>query len=482
MGKFGEALRAKYKTPRAAIAALGLDPSLLEKEIIVGDSRGSPQGSKERKMQRQTKSPQMSRQAALGIAVLASHLRRPKILAKDARLDLNKIFSGVTAKNFPQKKKTILRLLKPKLASDATIGEVAELLDMIDSHGVETDTATPKQCKTVSKMTPPLDEEEETSDEEEAVEREAGGEQAEHLREEENHQKEDDDAEEEEEDREDAEEEEEGEEGEGEEGEGNDPHSRLKSFLKGKVSDEDMEHVSRIMNGDEEADMDAEDSDAEDSDAEDGADDEDGSETEQERRDDEKARKEMEATNGKDKRAKDKRAKDKRAKDRCAEDKGATDKKDKHVMDRRKKRASDTEAGPPPFKGMPKPGGGMVDKKAMDAALDRAVADATRRTMDLSRQIRVAERFVMPWIGDAALDEAESPEEVYKIALDSLQIDVDDVHPSAWKKILEMTPRPGTVGARSGASPIAAADSVPSKNALKLVDSLTPGISRIKQL
>jgi hypothetical protein len=463
MGKFSEALKAKYRTPRAAIEALGLDPALLEKDIVVGDSKGSPRGLKEKTMQlRQQKTPTMSRQAALGIAVLASHLQRPKVLAKDAKLDLNKIFVGVTAKNFPQKKRTILRLLKPKLASDATIGEVAELLDMIDSHGMEQDTATHQQCKTVSKMAPPLGEESETSDEEEeGAESEAGGEQAEHLREEENHQ-EGGNEEEEEEEREDEEE---------EDAEDKTPIGRLKNFLKGKVSDEDMEHVHRIMHGDDAGDE-------ADADAEDEAEDESGEETAQERRDNEKTREEMEKTND--------RAKDKRATDKHARDRRAADKKGKHVMDKHKKRATDTEAGPPPFKGMPKPGGGMVDKKAMDAALDRAVADATRRTLDLGRQIRVAERFVMPWVGDAALDEAESPEEVYKIALDALQIDVEDVHPSAWKKILEMTPRPGTSGARSGHSAVAAADSAnnmgPSKNALKLVDSLTPGISRIKQL
>ncbi len=96
---------------------------------------------------------------------------------------------------------------------------------------------------------------------------------------------------------------------------------------------------------------------------------------------------------------------------------------------------------PPPFKGMPKPGEGPVDKKAMDAAI-KAVVEEERKSQ---RAIRQAEREVRPWVGDLAMDAAMSSEDVYRIALTTLGVkDLDNIHPSAYPVILSYQAKPGT--------------------------------------
>jgi hypothetical protein len=83
----------------------------------------------------------MSRQAALAIGIIAPYVRSK--LAMDASIDLRPLLIGSSASNWLDDKPKILRGIqracKGKLGRDASIGEVAELLDMIDSHGVEGD-------------------------------------------------------------------------------------------------------------------------------------------------------------------------------------------------------------------------------------------------------------------------------------------------------------------------------------------------------
>jgi hypothetical protein len=70
----------------------------------------------------------LSRTATLVQGALLVSL--PPMLAQDAKLDdLTKVLQGVTAKNFKEKKASILEVLKPRLAKDAKMEDLATLLD-----------------------------------------------------------------------------------------------------------------------------------------------------------------------------------------------------------------------------------------------------------------------------------------------------------------------------------------------------------------
>lgn len=130
MSKLIEALKKKYKTPEAALEALGLDAALL-KTSMVGDSK--PPQLKEGSMSR---TQMLTRKAAMTMGALAAYLR-PK-LAKDAQLDWGKILGSVNSKNFHAKKPAIVAGLKEqtrgKLAADASLDDVTSLLDHLDKH------------------------------------------------------------------------------------------------------------------------------------------------------------------------------------------------------------------------------------------------------------------------------------------------------------------------------------------------------------
>jgi uncharacterized protein len=76
----------------------------------------------------------LSRKAALSHGAMMVYLL-PK-LAADAKIDLTPLFKGVTAKNFKEQKPAIIKglgtLTKGKLARDASIEDVAKLLDSLD--------------------------------------------------------------------------------------------------------------------------------------------------------------------------------------------------------------------------------------------------------------------------------------------------------------------------------------------------------------
>lgn len=82
------------------------------------------------------------------------------------------------------------------------------------------------------------------------------------------------------------------------------------------------------------------------------------------------------------------------------------------------------------------------DKAAMDAAIKSSVAAAVASERKAQTAIREAERFVQPWVGnlEVAFDSAA---DVYAHALKAHGRDVTGVHPSAYRTILEMLPKPG---------------------------------------
>jgi len=79
------------------------------------------------------------------------------------------------------------------------------------------------------------------------------------------------------------------------------------------------------------------------------------------------------------------------------------------------------------------------DKEDTKKAMDEAIAGERKR----QQGVREAERFVRPWVGDFAIA-CDSAEDVYKSALETLGKSTKNIHPSAFKSILEMVPKPGS--------------------------------------
>ncbi len=102
-------------------------------DVVVGDSKitGVVAGRKRRPVM-----GRMSKTAATGIALMGTYLR-PK-MAQDAKVDLAPVFKGLTLKNLDERRPEIIRevraLTKGKLATDTSIGEIAEVLDLLEAH------------------------------------------------------------------------------------------------------------------------------------------------------------------------------------------------------------------------------------------------------------------------------------------------------------------------------------------------------------
>jgi hypothetical protein len=92
-----------------------------------------------------------------------------------------------------------------------------------------------------------------------------------------------------------------------------------------------------------------------------------------------------------------------------------------------------------------------VTKVAMDAAIEKAVTDAVNKTTLRLNKRDDAKQFVRPWIGDIAVA-MDSAQEVYKFALEQMGEDVADIHPSAYKAILNKIPKPGEQQQRAPAA------------------------------
>lgn len=150
-------------------------------------------------------------------------------------------------------------------------------------------------------------------------------------------------------------------------------------------------------------------------------DDEDDGEAEDDALDaEEETEAEKEARMKKEEAAKDKKARDaKRAMDKKARDAKAKDEKDDDDDD--DKKGED--------KGM--------DKKAMDAAL----ADSETRIIARMNDAIEAREIVRPIVGHVALA-LDSAEKIYEFTLNAKNIDTKGVHPSAYKAMIGMIPKP----------------------------------------
>jgi uncharacterized protein len=92
----------------------------------------------------------------------------------------------------------------------------------------------------------------------------------------------------------------------------------------------------------------------------------------------------------------------------------------------------------------------MVDNSVENAitqariASDKAIRLASENAIRQQKAIREAENVVRPWVGQLELA-FDSPEEVYQMALEALGVkDLDLVHPSTYRHILEREPTPGS--------------------------------------
>jgi hypothetical protein len=126
------------------------------------------------------------------------------------------------------------------------------------------------------------------------------------------------------------------------------------------------------------------------------------------------------------------------------EDKPADKPEDKPAMD-----------NPPPTPGTPAPPttsnkDDSVSKPAMDAAISAAVRKAEDAAVKRMRAVSEAEAVVQPYVGKLAMAQ-DSAEGVYKIALETLGVNVAGIHPSAFRAVLEAQPKPGAVAPKLAA-------------------------------
>jgi hypothetical protein len=75
-----------------------------------------------------------------------------------------------------------------------------------------------------------------------------------------------------------------------------------------------------------------------------------------------------------------------------------------------------------------------VSKKAMDIAIAKVAEETEKTTTAKITALFAAKQEVSGIVGDVALDSAEA---VYKFALDHLKVDVDGIHPSAYRSLVK---------------------------------------------
>lgn len=275
----------------------------------------------------------ISRKGAVAKGALLAFLR-PR-LAQDAKIDVTPLVLGLTHKNFRDRKAGIAAGLKEaargKLAKDASLDDVAQLLDVLEKEEVEEGMDTDPNTG----LPLPKASEEATDDE-------------------------------------------------------------PTKFLKGKLSAEDWKAYDRMV----------------------------------------KDRKAHDEAEEEKKREEEERAKGAADKGRWTTEgfmEGGEFHPIRNSSGYSKSRASDSDAP-------------LVTKSAMDAAIAAATKSASEAAASAAiktqREIRDAERFVRPWVGDLTIA-CDSAEDVFRAALKGLSVNVEGIHPSALRAILAAQPLPG---------------------------------------
>jgi len=162
---------------------------------------------------------------------------------------------------------------------------------------------------------------------------------------------------------------------------------------------------------------------------------------------------------------------------RAAEDARRAEDAMRHARDARRsardRRRADDQ--PPEFKGMPKPGGEMVTKAAMDAAIQSALRDSDYK----HRAIMDALEIVRPKVGKIALDSGIRDEaDVYARALDVLGVPHAGITQlGALKQIFSMAQKPGSSGNTNGF----AMDTAPKVGDYQTFTKMFPGAASIER-
>ena len=129
MGKLGDALRKKYKTPREALRALGLDEKLLDVSHLAYDGANPMKAT---------------RFGALTLSTAAAAIAPLLAMDQKATLPVD-LFKGLTSKNFKDGKAKLLTgvrtaldgKLRPGLAMDASMKGVAKVFDAFEKMNAE---------------------------------------------------------------------------------------------------------------------------------------------------------------------------------------------------------------------------------------------------------------------------------------------------------------------------------------------------------
>jgi hypothetical protein len=123
----------------------------------------------------------------------------------------------------------------------------------------------------------------------------------------------------------------------------------------------------------------------------------------------------------------------------------------------RKRREAEDEVVPNEQKDVTASDSKLVTRAAMDAAIRKAQADA----IQTQKQVREAERFVRPWVGELAMDAAH-PDEVFRAALKAIGVaGADKMHRDALRPVLSAQPRPGSAAQGNGGRRVMATDAKP---------------------
>jgi hypothetical protein len=285
-------------------------------------------------------------------------------LAQDAEIDLGKLLRGITDKNFSRKKATladnIVRACDGKLAQDATLEDMTELLDALENEEVEADAA-PMETKENAAL-PKNDREDESLDE-------------------------------------------------------SPKYAELRKHLETSGADAEMLKACDAIMGHT---------------------------------------------------ARDESEEDKEGK-KEGEDEDKEDDKDKETKEGKDGKMKAKDKWPPAKDKTPEKQPPGLDRKAMDSAINTAVNSERER----ARAVREAENYVRPTVGDIGIA-CDSAEDVYRAALDSMDVNHKGKHADALRDIFD-----AHVAARGNRTRRYAEDSAADKGSASGFASRFPEAGRI---
>lgn len=141
---------------------VGNHAALVEKgragpDVVVGDQSPPTRMKRIHQMAKAPKPNQLSRRAVHAHGALS--LALPPLLAADAKIDLPVLLKGVTAKNWDSRKAGIIAAVTGKLAHDASIQNVMDLLDQLDGVREEVDGSVADEPVVDPAMPKPVEDE-----------------------------------------------------------------------------------------------------------------------------------------------------------------------------------------------------------------------------------------------------------------------------------------------------------------------------------